>query len=387
MFNPLKYFRSFRSGGSGSLSLAPLAHMTWASVSISRGVSRTGVFLRNQVWVWPIIATVLLSFLAFGVRRAIESTMKENLRSQLQALLDVDTAMLENWFKMQSTTATTLANDVSVRETIYEILAAHEAQLADPQALPLPDLQKQLQKRLSPTMSAHAFAGFFVVDKNRRIVSATHEDLLGKSEIPEYESFIGRALRGETTVCPPFASIVAMKDETGKLRAGVPTMFVCAPVRDASFEVVAVLALRIRPEHEFTQILHMGCYSETGEMYAMNKAGVMVSNSRFDDSLILLGVLPDQPNAHSIVTVQVRDPLGDLTAGYRPKSRRSELPMTRPAAALIAGGSGSDMAGYRDYRGVLTVGAWKWLPKYDIGVISEVDVAEAFRPAIPGLIA
>jgi hypothetical protein len=104
------------------------------------------------------------------------------------------------------------------------------------------------------------------------------------------------------------------------------------------------------------------------------------SRGRFDEALILLGILPDQPNAHSIVTVQIRDPQGDMTEGHRPKARRSELPLTRPAAAAVAGTTGIDMVGYRDYRGVVSVGAWKWLPKYDIGIITEVDVGEAFRP-------
>jgi hypothetical protein len=40
--------------------------------------------------------------MGFGVWLAIESTIKEGLRSQLETLLDVQTAMLENWFKMQS---------------------------------------------------------------------------------------------------------------------------------------------------------------------------------------------------------------------------------------------------------------------------------------------
>ena len=49
-----------------------------------------------------------------------------------------------------------------------------------------------------------------------------------------------------------------MKDEFGETRTGVPTMFVCAPVRDENFQVVAVLALRIRPENEFTRSCNSG---------------------------------------------------------------------------------------------------------------------------------
>ncbi len=39
-----------------------------------------------------------------------------------------------------------------------------------------------------------------------------------------------------------------------------------------------------------------------------------------------------------------------------------------------------DLEGYRDYRGVPVVGAWTFLPHYKIGVATEIDRAEAFRP-------
>lgn len=354
--------------------------MTWHSGSVSRSVTRTGVVLKRQIWVWPIIATAILAAIGFGVRLAIESTIKASLHSQLQTLLDVQTAMLENWFKTQSSNATTLANDLQIRERVAAMLAAHENGPPEAANPSVRELQKQLQKRLGPAMSSQAYVGYFVADKSRRIITASHEELIGKTEIPEYESFLNRTLQGETTVCAPFASVVTMKDETGRMRTGVPTMFVCAPVRDASFEVVAALAMRIRPELEFTRILQLGRFGRSGETYAINRDGLMVSNSRFDESLILLGVLADEPGTHSIVTVQVRDPLVDMTRGNRPTARRSELPLTRPAAGVTAGTSGIDMTGYRDYRGVVSVGAWKWLPKYEIGLITEVDVAEAFHP-------
>ena len=48
--------------------------------------------------------------------------------------------------------------------------------------------------------------------------------------------------------------------------------------------------------------------------------------------------------------------------------------------AAVAGTPGIEIDGYRDYRGVPVVGAWQWLPKYDLGLITEVDHAEAYRP-------
>ena len=135
-------------------------------------------------------------------------------------------------------------------------------------------------------------------------------------------------------------------------------------------------------EREFTRILQLGRYGKSGETYAFDANGRMVSNSRFDEDLALLGLLSDEDNARSILQIQLRDPGGDLTAGFRPTKRRRDLPLTKLAKTAIAGESGVDVDGYRDYRGAEVVGAWRWLPKYNLGVATELDSVEAFRPVV-----
>jgi serine/threonine protein kinase len=363
--------------------------MTFGATSVGRSISRTGLFLKKQLWIWPIVAVVLLAVIGYGIKSAIERTMRASLESELQTLLSIERSMLETWLKIQEANSQSLANDQQVRETVAQIIAASQpaippadsAAAAPAPAAPanLTVLHARLAQELSPGMSSHNFTRYVLADKQQRIVSATSPELIGQM-IPEYESDLSRALEGEVVVSPPFASVVLMKDEKGKLRTGVPTMFVVAPVRDANFQVIAALGLRIRPEREFTQILQLGRVGESGETYAIDKAGLMVSSSRFDEDLILLGLLPDLEDAQSILTISVRDPGGNVAKGFRPKVRRSELPLNKSAAAAVAGAAGSDVDGYRDYRGVPVVGAWQWLPKYEIGLITEIDYAEAYRP-------
>src|SRR5581483_7425640 len=81
----------------------------------------------------------------------------------------------------------------------------------------------------------------------------------------------------------------------------------------------------------------------------------------------------------SILTVEVRDPQVNIALGERPSTRRAEQPLTHAAAEAVAGKSGHDADGYRDYRGSPSVGAWRWLPEYDLGILTEVDAAEAFQ--------
>ena len=281
--------------------------MTWASKSLGTAVSHTGVFLKKQLWIWPVIATVLLSILGFMVQRSIASTMKANLRSQLQTLLTVETEMLENWIHMNTANAAALANSQPVRESVYDLLDAPKSAEADTPGIDLDEIRRTLHKQLSPTLTSHRYNGYIVADKSRRIVAAAREELIGREALPEYEALLKRALAGETTIGPPFASLVMLKDETDRARTGVPTMFVVAPVRDASFEIVGALGLRIRPELEFTRILQLGRFGDSGETYAFDKTGLMVSNSRFDDELILTGILPDRDDSRSILNVQVRD--------------------------------------------------------------------------------
>lgn len=371
--NPLNWFQP-----KNQLNSPAAVRMTWAKSHVGRSISRTIVLLRKQLWIFPILAILVLGSIVFGVRKAIEFTMKETLRSELQTLLNVETEMVMTWFKVQQTIVESQANDIQVRELIYQLI--DEADPVAGKAVDQTALHQKLRKKLAATMTSHDYVGYFVADKSRRILASSADELVGRSDIPEYEAIITRALEGKASVAPPFPSVIMLKDESGQLRTGVPSMFVCAPVRDAGFQIVGVLAFRIRPEREFTRLLQLGRTGQTGETYALDKTGRMISNSRFDETLILLGLLPDQPNIKSILNLSLRDPQGDMAQGFRPKVRRSELPLTKMAADCTSGHSGSNVNGYRDYRGVRVIGAWKWFPDYELGIATEIEAAEAFRP-------
>jgi tRNA A-37 threonylcarbamoyl transferase component Bud32 len=365
---PLSWFKASLDG---SQQRGP--HMTFGETGVGRSISRTQLFLRKQIWIWPIIAVVVLSLIGLAVRSAIESTMRENLISQLSTVLHLETSMLETWFKVQTSNAESSANSLQVRELAYPLLDQDEA-------ANLPELREKLENALAPALTSHDYVGFFLVNKEQVIVAATLPEFVGRMVPAENSEFVSKCLSSGSCLSPPFASIGAIKDNDGNLRTGVPTMFVCAPVRDESFQVVGALAFRIRPEKEFSRILQLGKFGDSGETYAFDKNGRMVSHSRFDEHLILSGVLADEENSTSMLKILLKDPGGDITRGFRPTLRRAELPFTKMAEEALAGQPGIDVEGYRDYRGVPVVGAWEWLPEAQIGVATEMDYAEAFRP-------
>ncbi|MFM7830962.1 MAG: cache domain-containing protein, partial [Planctomycetaceae bacterium] len=120
---------------------------------------------------------------------------------------------------------------------------------------------------------------------------SSSQELVGQEEIPEFDDFLTKAMDGTSIVSAPFRSNFQLKSASGRMTTQVPVMFAASPVRDENFQVIGALCLQIRPEEEFTEILQLGRLGESGETYAFDRTGLMISNSRFDDDLKLLGLV------------------------------------------------------------------------------------------------
>jgi hypothetical protein len=358
----------------------PAARTSSASGSVGSALARSRVFLRSQYWIWPLVAAVILVFVGVFVRRQMEGAMKTQIVGNLKTILHANVEALRAWATTVQSRAGAVAEDARVRELIAGLVqrtaqqgTSPAARLAAPQLAPLRTL-------LQPELDRYGFNGYVVITPDMVVVASGREQLIGMQSPSGYEEHLRPCLQGQAIVTPPFPSTAVLEDGQGTFRAGVPTMFAAAPIRSADGKVIAVLALRIPPDKDFTRILATARAGESGETYAFGRKGLMLSDSRFDDELKRLGLIPDTPEAQSVLTLELRDPLVDLTRGQQSPKRRAEQPLTRAVAAALAGQSGVDVAGYRDYRGVPSVGAWTWLEDLDMGLVTEVNVAEALGP-------
>jgi len=169
--------------------------------------------------------------------------------------------------------------------------------------------------------------------------------------------------------------------EAGRGRRGDLTLMqVAAPVITDSGLVEGALALVINPDQEFTRMLSVARTGESGETYAFDQHGLLISRSRFDDQLHRLGLL-DATNSSSALNLRLHDPGGDVAKGFKPTSDEAgSAELTRMVTAAVAGQAGVEVRPSRDYRGVQVVGAWRWLPEHGFGVVTQIDATEAFQP-------
>jgi len=350
------------------------------SASISSMLFRTQGIMRKHLWLWPLLTAGLLAFVGLWVRGRMEGAMKSQIAANLKTILAANSEALRAWTATMKSQAEIFAVDERVRQWVAELVKVPKAGGSVQVALLGAPQNAALRSLLRPATSARGFDGYLVFDTNFLVIASGREQLIGLQSPPGNVEPLRPCLAGHAVVTHPFPSVAMLPDADGHLRAGVPTMFAAAPIHGADGIIIGILGLRIVPEKDFTRILATARSGESGETYALDRKGLLLSGSRFDDQLKRLALIPDNEDSQSILTLELRDPLVDLSQGKASPKRRGELPLTRAASEAIAGRDGVDVGGYRDYRGIPVLGAWAWLPDFDLGLISEVDVSEAFGP-------
>lgn len=327
----------------------------------------------------PLVTAVAVALAGFFVYQRIEKNLHRLLEDQLQTVLTAEVEALRLWVEQQRFAAANAARDARVRQAVVS-LAEKSAEGATADDLLIAEEQATLRRLLAPRLGRR-FIDFVAVAPTGRIVAAYLTEQLGSGEFAD-APFVKAALAGDRVVSAPFPSNIGLPNEDGVGQPGEPTMMAAVPVRGDHREVLAVLAFRIPPEADFTRILRLARMGRTGETYAFNRNGDLVSGSRFEKQLRRIGLLPDDPSVRSSFNVKIRTPGHRLTPNEKAEGDPASWPLTRMAQDAVAGGSGTDTNGYTDYRGSSVIGAWTWLPELQIGIATEVDVAEAYRPLV-----
>lgn len=347
--------------------------------SLASSLVRTSQLLREHVWIRPLIIAAILSCLGWYLYSTVEKTMKQDMMSELQTILDADVTALTIWLEAEEANAKVISNRPDVRWLVDMLaLQANEPDMTRFKLLSSQEM-KQLREIMTHWLKTHHYAGFAVATPDGRLIASDRDDQVLPENFELDPEIRSKIQNGESFVTRPFLSKFPELDKNNEPKI-VPVMYAIAPVHDGDGEVVAGIGIRIFPDKDFTRILSVASPGDTGETYAFDKTGLLLSQSRFDKEMRQVGILPMQEDATSILRLRILDPEVNRMRGEHLKKDVSELQLTRMAQAAIAGEDGIDVDGYRDYRGQIVVGAWRWLADYGMGVATEVQIREAYSP-------
>jgi signal transduction histidine kinase len=322
----------------------------------------------DGAWLWsiPLIAALLLAVAGAWSYLWLQRSLKERVGDTLRTVLRADVQALTFWLESQAAAIESTSRQPGVLSASRALLRMRDL---DAETLRNSPAAAEWSRHIAASIDNLHPAGYALLDLSGRLLASSSGRYVGV-RVPINRSLLSRLTKGESVFEPPHRHSV-----DGRPMLAVATGIPCEDGR-----ICGLLAYRQRPEEELTRLLNIARPGQSGETYAFDEHGYFVSDSRFLPQLRALGLAPKEGS--SVLAIALRDPGVDLTTGAKAALPRESQPLTRPAAEALAGREGFDVEGYRDYRGVLCVGAWTWLEKYGMGIATEVDLDEAYAPLV-----
>ncbi len=336
-----------------------------------RGYIHNISFLKENLVVFVLLIVILAS--SCGVILRIEAKAKNDLMKSLSTTLKTSHTSIKIMFESQRKVVEFWANNVRLRAITKELINLSNTT----NTLITSSSLASLRDLLTPVNKILGYRGFFIIGEDNTNLASSRDNNIGTMNLlTEQPELLDRLWSGETLITLPQPSDVPLLDTDGGMIPGLSTMFVATSIKDEMGKIMAILTLRIDPVESFTKVFERGHFGDSGEIYAFNNKGLLISESRFNDQLRKIGLLPS--GKHSNLHIELRDPGVDLTLGQSAALLRGKQPLTAMAQSGIAKESGENLDGYRDYRGVPVVGVWTWDDELGFGIATEVDTREAF---------
>jgi len=322
-----------------------------------------------------VLLMLLVGGGAWVIQENIATKAQAEIRHTLTTIRDTTHLGVRTWFKELIAAGAAWADTPKIREATIQLLT----QATDKKSLLNSPAQKSLREWFRTIFKVSHYQGYFIVGPNNINLASSRDQNIGEINLLEgHREFLLNVWAGYTAVSLPVKSDVPLVNRNGELESGMSSMFVAAPIRSEKGEIIALFMFRVNPEEGFTNVLHQGRIGETGETYAFDNNGIIISKSRFEGQLSDIGLISGEE--HGILNIELRDPGVNLVKGGKkitvPESRQ---PLTLMAESALKGETGTSLSGYRDYRGVPVIGAWLWDQNIGLGIATEVDAEEAYR--------
>ena len=229
---------------------------------------------------------------------------------------------------------------------------------------------------LNPILSNGGYEGYLLLTPDGKVLSSDEDALMGK----DISGFLPSGFLTQVTKPPLFTFISIPGNESGNENNGIENPFsreilAGAAIQNDEGRNIGVLVFRVSPERELTSILQRGRIGETGESYAFNQSGQLLSDCRFDEVMRQSGYLGEDES--EILNIEIRDPGGSLADGFKPTQDKSAWPLTQMAHRAIAGSNGTNLDSYNNYRGIPVIGTWTWNERFGFGLATEMEATEA----------
>lgn len=302
---------------------------------------------RRLLLSYLLVAVLPLTGLAAFYLASFEASLHESVLANMVTLADKKADQIDRYMLERRADARLLSQRNLIRHGLAQLgLAYHTGGLNSPLYLAA---ARPLQNDLSISYEAGNFHDFLLMDTAGNVIfSLLHEPDLGTNLLsgayrstPLAKGFYltQQSLQTRLSEFAPYAPA-----------GNRPTAFLTTPVLDRD-KLIGVLALRLDVNK---------LESVTADRTGLGRTGETVLAQRDGNEAFYTGPLRHIP---------------DAAYRYRVPLKAAALPMQK----ALAGDHGNGFV--RDYAGVDSVAAWRYLPELRWGMVVKMDSAEALAPA------
>ena len=313
------------------------------------------------------VLVLVLTSLAWLTTAYNKRYIEHGLVDTLQTVRDTSVEGLGVWLSNKKTFLSDFGHDpelVTCTEELLKINANKKTLLASP-------VMKKTREFFERRVGVFGRDGFFIINSDYFSVASKRDDNVGLVNLIARQrlDLLERVFKGETVFVPPIYSDIDQLYYSGGVKENsLATMFIAAPIVNGKGEIIAVVTQRLNPKGQFSSMMRLGRIGRTGETYAFDKAGLMISESRFEKQLHEAERL--SIGQSSVLNIEVRNPLAQSLKNGR-------QPLTDMVKSAVMGETEVDVKGYQNYRGNEVFGAWTWIDVLEIGLVTEIDSDEA----------
>ena len=336
-------------------------------------LTRAGVLARRHpaaIAVSLALVTSLGAWVYSGVRAALVDLATASLKS----LAASEALAVDTWIGEKQVNVLRWSRDARVSEAAEQLLEAARAGEQPLREACTGSPGARLVQLIDALRSEDAAAAIHLIDRDGRVLAARDAGKCALQVAPALRAAFDPALQGQVQ----FAATRFEAERIGVLLPGdSPKIWFSAPVRNGAGEVIAVLDIGKPAGERFARLFAAGV-GATGESYAFDGRGVLLTESRFRGALVERGAL--RPGESSVLRQRLDEPPAEPPDDGESQQIRIVAQALAGLAASPARLQGELLQPYASYHGERVVGAWRWLEPHGFGIVVEVSEAEAFAP-------
>ncbi|HWA38554.1 MAG TPA: serine/threonine protein kinase [Burkholderiales bacterium] len=279
----------------------------------------------------------MLFAIGYWTYGAVSDSLRELRAAALRNLLDSEVNAFRVWINEEIGDAERVARDPRAVQAVVELSALAARAGTTREGLCASPARARIEETLRPLLREVGDSTFNVIAPDGRLLATRYPEYCGLSVSRErFLPLLAPVFAGKPAFLRPIAD-EARIEAPERLRPGAPAAWMAVPVHGQN-GVLAALAIAEPVDAVFASILGSARPGETGETFAFDANGMMLTAAEFG-----------------------------IVATIRSRIERLE-------------GGGVILDPFESRRGAPVVGAWRWLPDYGMGVALQMEAAEAYAP-------